>query len=204
MLTKTQPLQDRSRQTYEAILDSTARLLEEIGIERLSTNLICERAQLTPPALYRYFPNKYALLRELATRLMQAQDDEVFAWIDGGGLDSATLEEAFRKNLDIQKRLNAVTRRQPGALWILRALKAVPAMWEVRTASRLKVVDRLYEGLRGRYTNTSEAELRRAVRLNVELSSAATEMVLEEPENEAEEITVELSWMMVLYYTRFT
>ena len=30
----------------------------EVGIERLSTNLVCERAGLTPPALYRYYPNK--------------------------------------------------------------------------------------------------------------------------------------------------
>ena len=45
--------------------------VSDVGIERLSTNLVCERAGLTPPALYRYFPNKYALLSELGQRLMQ-------------------------------------------------------------------------------------------------------------------------------------
>jgi AcrR family transcriptional regulator len=204
MLTKTRPLQDRSRQTYEAILDSTAQLLEEIGIERLSTNLICERAQLTPPALYRYFPNKYALLRELGIRLMQAQDEAVFAWIDAGGLRAATQQEAFEKNQEIHQRVIDITRRQPGALWILRALRAVPAMWEVRITSRANVAERLFQAMRAQYPNTSEPDLRRAVRLNLELASAATEMVLEEPENEAEEITSELSWMMVTYYSRFS
>ncbi len=204
MRTKTQPMQDRSRQTYDAILVSTAHLLEEVGIERLSTNLICERARLTPPALYRYFPNKYALLRELGIRLMLAQDEEVFAWIDEGGLSASTMDEAFRKNLDIQQRVNAVTRRQPGALWILRALRAVPVMWEVRIASRINVTDRLFEGMHGYYPNTPEATLRRAIRLNLELASTATEMVLEEPESQADEITVEFSWMIVLYYARFS
>ncbi len=204
MQTKTQPMQDRSRLTYDAILESTAHLLEDVGIERLSTNLICERAGLTPPALYRYFPNKYALLRELGTRLMQAQDEEVFAWIAEGGLAATSIEEAVRKNIDVQERVNAVTRRQPGALWILRALRAVPAMWEVRIASRINVVDRLYEGMHANYSNTSEADLRRAIRLNLELASTATEMVLEDPGADADAITAEFCWMVVMYYTRFT
>ena len=203
MRTKTQPTQDRSRQTYDAILESTAHLLEEVGIERLSTNLICDRAGLSPPALYRYFPNKYALLRELGKRLMQAQDEEVFAWIDEGGLESTTMEEAFRKTLDIQQRVNEVTRRQPGALWILRALRAVPAMWEARSASYVDVANRLYEGMRRRYPTTPEAELRRVIRFNLELASTATEMVLENHNKEAEEMVVQLSWMIVMYYARF-
>lgn len=203
MRTKTQPMQDRSRQTYDSILESTAHLLEDVGIERLSTNLICERAGLTPPALYRYFPNKYALLRELGTRLMQAQDEEVFAWIDEGGLTSASLAEAVRKNIDIQQRVNAVTRQQPGALWILRALRAVPVMWELRIASRINVANRLYEGMHPHYPNTPQAVLRRAIRLNLELSWTATEVVLEDPA-EADAIVTELGWMIVLYYSRFT
>ena len=56
MQTKAQPLQERSRQTYEAILAAAAQLLEEVGIDSLSTNMICARANLTRPALYRYFP----------------------------------------------------------------------------------------------------------------------------------------------------
>jgi len=204
MLTKTRPLQDRSRQTYEAILDSTAQLLEEIGIERLSTNLICERAQLTPPALYRYFPNKYALLRELGSRLMQAQDDAVFAWIDSGGLDTSTPEEAFRSNLAIQTRVTDITRAQPGALWILRALRAVPTLRAVRVQSRGRVADRLLAALSLRYPNAAEAELRRTVRLNLELAIAVTELVLEEPDQEPDEISADFSRLIVGYYARFS
>ena len=52
------PTQTRALETCERILDAAATLLGEVGIERLSTNLICERAGLSPPALYRYYPNK--------------------------------------------------------------------------------------------------------------------------------------------------
>ena len=77
LATKKQPAQQRATETFERILEVTAQTLADVGIERLSTNLVCERAGLTPPALYRYFPNKYALLSELGQRLMQRYDFEL-------------------------------------------------------------------------------------------------------------------------------
>ena len=68
---KKRPEQQRAAETVERILEATAAALADIGFERLSTNIVCARAGLTPPALYRYFPNKYALLYELGRRLMQ-------------------------------------------------------------------------------------------------------------------------------------
>ena len=62
LLEKNKPQQERAKRTYEAILASAAKLLVEVGIERISTNLIAEEAGITVPALYRYFPNKYAVL----------------------------------------------------------------------------------------------------------------------------------------------
>jgi hypothetical protein len=58
--------------------------------------------------------------------------------------------------------------------------------------------------LRARYPNTPESALRRAVRLNLEMALAATELVLEEPDDEPEEISAEYSHMIVAYYARFS
>ena len=204
MQTKTQPLQERSRQTYEAILAAAAQLLEEVGIDSLSTNMICARANLTPPALYRYFPNKYALLRELGIRLMQVQDQAVFDWVDAGGLNASSMEEAFAKDFEIQKRVIEITRAQPASLWIARAMRAVPMLREVRIESRDKVVEVLFQAMRPLYKETSDSMLRMAVRLNIELCSAAIEMIVEEPDCNADEMVTELSWMMVRYFTRFS
>ena len=60
------PAQQRATETYERILEAAAQTLIEVGVERLSTNLVCMRAGVSPPALYRYFPNKYALFAECA------------------------------------------------------------------------------------------------------------------------------------------
>ena len=111
---KSLPSRPRGKNTYEVVLATAGEVLAEVGFERLTTNLVCERAGLTPPALYRYFPNKYALVSELARRLMEAQDEAVFQWLDEGGAISSSLEEAVEKNLRLQKRQIEITRGQPG------------------------------------------------------------------------------------------
>lgn len=77
---KSEPKQERAVATAERILSTAEELLAEAGVERLSTNLICERAGFTPPALYRYLPNKYAVGRERGERLMRDQNRLLEAW----------------------------------------------------------------------------------------------------------------------------
>lgn len=200
--TKLKPSQSRARNTFETVLSTAGELLGEVGFERLSTNLVCERAGLTPPALYRYFPNKYAILGELARRLMEAQDEAVFVWMQEGGLDAATTEEAVEKNRQMQKQVNEITRRMPGGVWIMRALRAIPLLRDIRIASRDKVALELSQALAVRFPSVPQPELFRAARLSTELMYAATEMVLEEPDQDEDKINEEVCWMVALYYNR--
>lgn len=202
--TKSRPSRRRGKDTFEAILTAAGELLAEVGFERLTTNLVCERAGLTPPALYRYFPNKYALLKELAHRLMDTQDKAVLAWIEAGGTQSSTLEESVAKNRDLQKQINAITRAFPGGDWILRALRALPVLQEVQTASRDSVAATLFEILRADNPGIDENRLRTATRLTTQMAYAATEMVLEEPDQDEDQINEEICWMVALYYDHLT
>ena len=102
MAARTTPAQSRSRVTFERILSTAAELLGDVGIERLSTNLVCRRAGMTPPALYRYFPNKYAILSELARRLLEAQAVAVLAWVEAGGLGPSKTEDTVAKTERLQ------------------------------------------------------------------------------------------------------
>src|ERR1044071_5135697 len=100
------PKQERALQTRERLLDVAGELLGEVGIERISTNLICARAGMTPPALYRYFKDKYAVLEALGTRLMDRQNAVLFAWVDKYaplGLDAlgANVEELLQSTAEV-------------------------------------------------------------------------------------------------------
>ncbi len=202
--TKSRPSRRRGKDTFEAILTTAGELLAEVGFERLTTNLVCERAGLTPPALYRYFPNKYALLKELAHRLMDAQDRAVLAWLEAGGTKAGSIEESVAKNRDLQKQINAITRAFPGGDWILRALRALPVLQEVRTTSRDMVAQTLFDILKAANPNAGEDRLRTATRLTTQMMYAATEMVLEEPDQDEDKINEEICWMVALYYQHLT
>lgn len=202
--TKSRPSRRRGKDTFEIILTTAGELLAEVGFERLTTNLVCERAGLTPPALYRYFPNKYALLKELAHRLMDAQDKAVLAWLEAGGTQFSSLEDSVAKNRDLQKQINAITREFPGGGWILRALRALPMLQEVRTTSRDEIARTLFEILKQANPGVSEDRLRTATRLTTQMMYAATEMVLEEPDQDEDKINEEICWMVSLYYQHLT
>ncbi|XVQ09353.1 TetR/AcrR family transcriptional regulator [Spirillospora sp. CA-255316] len=62
------PRQQRSRFTFEAILDAAARLFERDGYAATTTNKVAELAGVSIGTLYHYVPNKDALLYALAER----------------------------------------------------------------------------------------------------------------------------------------
>jgi AcrR family transcriptional regulator len=199
--TKITPSRPAGVSTFEYLLSTAGQLLGEVGFEGLSTNLICKRAGMTPPALYRYFPNKYAVLQELGRRLMRAQDYAVFAWMAEGGLNSSSLAATVESNRRLQTEVNTITRRQPGGIWIMRAMRAVPLLHAVRIESRDLVARRLAKALHPQYPNLSHKRLLAATRLSTEVMYAATEMALEAPAQEAQ-ITAEVCWMVSLYYAQ--
>ncbi|WP_304167548.1 TetR/AcrR family transcriptional regulator [Phenylobacterium aquaticum] len=200
---KLQPTQARAQDTYEVVLATAGEMLRDIGFEQLTTNAICQKAGLTPPALYRYFPNKYAILKELGDRLMAAQDDAVIAWIGAGGLEGATVDERLAKSLAMHREIIEITLRFPGGAAIGRALRAIPMLQRLRFESRDMVADRFYDAVRPRYPTVAETRLRVAMRMMVELSYAATEMVVEEPDRDADSLNHEVCLLFALYFESF-
>ena len=198
MAVKTQPAQRRATETFERILEVGAQTLADVGIDRLSTNLVCERAGLSPPALYRYFPNKYALLCELGRRLMERQNEVIPHWISLEALvgPRAGLERALQGLLLDTYR---VTRETTAGLWITRALRAVPALAEVRLESHHRVTQAQVELLQAAYPGADIEELRLVSRVTVELIYAATELLFEESPLSSQAVS-ELVGAMVASY----
>lgn len=176
--TRAAPKQERALQTRERLLDVAGELLGEVGIERISTNLICARAGVTPPALYRYFKDKYAVLEALGRRLMDRQNKVLFAWLEKyvpGGLPS--LADGIE---DLMKATAKVTASEPGALWTLRALRAVPQLAHVRIDSHRLVTDRMVQAYAPLVPELSKKVLWRRVRIVIEMGFAIDEMLIEE------------------------
>lgn len=172
------PLQERSRQTYERLLAAAETLLEEVGVERISSNLIVQRAKLTAPAFYRYFDDKYAVIEALAERLMQRQNEALTSWI---ALYRDQGYDALVDHIeDLVREMDAITRQQPGAIWIMRALRAVPRLAHVRLASHHFVTDLMTDVYMAYLPDIPRERVRRRTRLAVEIAYSVDEMLKED------------------------
>ena len=64
------PKQQRSRESYERVLDAAHGLLEENGFEGFTVQEVAARANVSVGAIYERFGNKETLLRTVHARLM--------------------------------------------------------------------------------------------------------------------------------------
>jgi AcrR family transcriptional regulator len=198
---KKQPVQQRSRDTYEAILGAATQLLADVGIERLSTNLVCQHAGITPPALYHYFPNKYAILRELGVRLMGVQNELLQQWATPATMRQS--QAAFADSL-LQLFLGTVqlTEQLPAGVWITRALRAVPALHHVRIESHDHVTALLRDAFVEAHPHAKRDEVWLAIRLSVESMYAAHELLFDEPTLDPEAVGRMMAEMVAGQFTR--
>lgn len=181
-------------------MECTGKLLAEVGVDNLSTNMICERAGLTPPAIYRYFPNKYAILYELSRRLMAEEDAVVLDWLSKNTAPiDHEFEAAVSSRATLLKKVREVVHARPGGVWILRALHAIPSMHEVRLTSVIAVARQVFKAMRKQYPHLNKKRLRTATILTTWLGSAANEIILDNPGLE-KEMTKEVARMFSLYY----
>lgn len=180
------PKQERALQTRERLLDIAGELLGEVGIERISTNMIAARAGVSPAALYRYFKDKYAVLEALGRRFMDRQNTVLFAWLEQH--KSGGLTEMAKHTEDLLRATADVTAREPGGVWIERALRAVPQLAHVRVESHREVTDAMLEVYAPLLPHVNRKVLWRRLRMTVEYGYAIDEMLNEEDRIPRDEI----------------
>jgi AcrR family transcriptional regulator len=177
---KRAPLQPRAVETFERILAACADLLGEVGIERLSTNLVCQRAGISPPALYQYFPNKYAILHELSLRLLGRQNQVLRPWAVEATL-ALPEPELARRVAELLLQMHVLTESAPAGVWVTRALRAVPALQSVRLQSNAVVTDLLLTPFLAAHPQVDPAQGRLTLRLVFDSLYAAHEVLFDDP-----------------------
>jgi AcrR family transcriptional regulator len=164
---RNEPVQARSAARLSALLDGAAQIVDEVGYERLTTAMIAERAGASIGTVYRYFPDRIAVLQALAARnlerVLDKTRDEILneaneTWADALGAAFAVLVDAFRN--------------EPGfrGLRFGDVLDLRPATQD-RTFNGI-VSDRLFDALVGRFGLTDAPQSRFKFETAVEISDA--------------------------------
>lgn len=191
-IVRKKPRDKRAAATYDLILDTAAELLEEAGFDKLTTNLICKRAGITPPALYNYFPDKYAILQMLGQRLMASQDKIVSNWLAAMGTRKITGADAAEMLL----RHHEADKAQVGAKWIWRSLRSIPSIEHVLLESKQNVckwsVDNFMQACPD--ADRSIVEVKHLVM--VEIGTSILQMLIDDPQLDAEKVCRETGEIM--------
>ena len=170
-----EPQQARARATFNALLLGAQHILQEDGINGLNSNLIAERAELTPPSFYRYFQNKFSILAVLGQRLMDAQnsvlDDAESLFTSKEGL-AASIEQSLGATL-------FVTENFIGSHALLAALRAIPDLRSIRLDSHDHMAKIITDQATAIDPDLSEKSAYARGRLSVEFGYACVEMLME-------------------------
>ena len=95
------PKQLRSRAIVEAIVEAGRRILEAEGAGALTTNHIAERAGVSIGSLYRYFPNKEAVIAAICETETRRDVTEIRS-AERWAIDELPLRESLAAIVDFQ------------------------------------------------------------------------------------------------------
>jgi len=131
---RTVPVQARSRQTVATILDAASALLREGGPEALTTSALATRTGLHVRNVYRYFPNREAVVAALSERLnarIEAAIDELATQ-----LQTEDLREGLRR---VVGAVLQIASAEPALAQLRAALRGSPALQAMELASDRRV-----------------------------------------------------------------
>ncbi len=195
---RSQPRQARSKQTFDAILSAAAELLDERGWEGFNTNLLAERAGCRVSAVYRYFPDKLAVVTTLAEKV-------VGEW----GQQLADFDQALGEKQDIRvvwpeylHRFISSVEQQQGALAIRRAMQATPALRAIDQADNERMAALMAHQLANYIPGLSAAEAATAARVLIESAVPLIDLALDSSPAESERIRRQLEIMHDSYLER--
>jgi AcrR family transcriptional regulator len=101
-LIRNEPMQARSTARLAALLDAAAAVVAEIGYERLTTAMVAEGAGASIGTVYRYFPDRIAVLQSLAARNEERVTERLVAAVSDAKHENwaQALEAAFEVYVD--------------------------------------------------------------------------------------------------------
>ncbi|MFC5501892.1 TetR/AcrR family transcriptional regulator [Lysinimonas soli] len=137
---RNEPVQARSTARLAALLDAAAHVIDEIGYERLTTAMVAERAGASIGTVYRYFPDRIAVLQSLAARNVERTGERAIAELSSHSHNewSEALTASYRILVDAFRDEPGFAALRYGDVLDLRPFVGVPALRVL--ADRMAVV----------------------------------------------------------------
>ncbi|WP_207457478.1 TetR/AcrR family transcriptional regulator [Herbiconiux sp. SYSU D00978] len=160
------PVQARSAARLDELLDAAAGVIDEVGYERLTTAMVASRAGASIGTVYRYFPDRIAVLQALARRHLERVADRVGETVRDD--EHSTWWDAYEAVLDV---FIDAYRNEPG-FRSLRFGDGLDVRPPAEVANNERIAAVLTDALHDRFGGGDDDEVRYAVRVSVEIADA--------------------------------
>ena len=184
------PTQERAARTFDQILETAAHLLEEYGWDGFTTNLLAEKANVNIQTLYRYFPNKLAVVATMSGRMIEDWN----VWLEDA--DRLIEEKDFAGSFN--SFINGI-KNQPGGVAIMRALNASPTLKEMGQKDLDQLTERFAMALTRKSPHLTLKDARTIYRVIFASAIAVIDASLDMPKAEAERTIAASVHMLSLY-----
>lgn len=168
--TRREPGQERSRATLQSIMDASASLIAKYGLDAVSMTQIANVAGMSKASLYRYFPNKQALLLAHAERSFKVHREEMQAIMQHG----AGPEQMLRDGIDHYCKQHT---DKPFLLNLRAAIHADPVLSELDLKDSRENAALLAVFLREHYPKLDSAAIETRSLLTMELMDSLARLV---------------------------
>lgn len=193
---RSRPHQARSRATFQRILETAAILLDEVGWEGFNNNLLAERSGHRPAAIYRYFPNKLAIVSALAEQHL-GEWNERLEGFDRQLEGSADLTEAWSYFV---RRFPDFVKSQRGGVAVRRAMQASPTLRDIDQRDNAHIASVLASSLGRVMPHLDAGEAATASRLLLESAVSILDHAVEAKPAETQRMIDELLIMHATYF----
>ncbi len=192
------PTQARSKKTFDLILTTAAAVLEEVGWDGLTTNLVAQRAGVGVQSLYRYFPNKLSIVATLADHLiadwntwLEDYDGDIPKDLPPGDYWVGGIRELIRQ-----------LKQWPGGVAIRRAMKSSPVLRRMDLEDTKQVAIRMAAISYQRGYGSSPADLEPAFLMLTETAVSLIDLYFECEGDLAEHVLQQGLEMQAAYLER--
>lgn len=196
---RTQPRQQRSIKRAQEIMDVTAKLLDRVGFDELTTILITKELGISVGSLYHYFPNKQAILYSLAESWLKDWDvalDEI------SQLAVEQLEQSIIAE-NITTILLKVYQQQRGVLPLVHAMYAVPELRDLDAQHDKLVIKKMSALFIRMGFNQTKVELARIATVFLEISHSYLVMVIEQNPKHSARTQKDLNNFILTLFNRY-
>lgn len=193
--TRRAPQQKRAQKRINEILNTTARLLGEVGLDDLTTVMVAQKLGISVGSVYHYFPNKFSILYAVGEHWLEEMS-LVLDTVDSWDMEEMSITGFVDRYCD---EMLKTYRQQVSVLPLVQAMFSVPELRKLDERHDEEIIACIMHICHKISPDTGKDELNRVGRLVLEVSHALFLVIVEQNKSRGNRTLADLKQILTGY-----